>query len=535
MTEQGRHAAPEDPAAFARPPGVTDPFEPRAQPPAYTPPPPTVAPADAAAFGRPPGAAAFDAPPGARLAPRPTPQQAVPRMVADAFGRTPSGGDGFDPAPGTRIAPAGSEPQSPWWRRGAERDPWRDPSSPFWLGRGAVFAGGSPAQLDPSLDVEQGEDEPVAEEPAADAPASNVRGGRFGLSTLMLALVVALVAGAIGGGAGYFIAHNASNSLHHSDVSFAQSDTPANRPPNSVAGIAKRVGPAVVSIAVQTPDVYGVGSGVVIDKDGDVLTNNHVVAAAAGVSGATITVTFSNEDTARAQIVGRDPVSDLAVIKVPDDQLTVATLGNSAKLAVGDPVIAIGSPLGLQGTVTAGIVSALNRAVHVFGDNGQSDAYLDAIQTDASINPGNSGGALVDAAGAVVGINSAAQESSNNGGASTPTSGIGYAIPIDYAEQVAAQLIRSGHATHGSLDAQGRTATSGLQEGAYLEQVVPNGAAANAGLRNGDVIIVAGGRLIQTFDQLEIVVQEQQPGDSLQVTYLRGASKQTTTVKLGSA
>jgi len=203
---------------------------------------------------------------------------------------------------------------------------------------------------------------------------------------------------------------------------------------------------------------------------------------------------------------------------------------------VGDPVIAIGSPLGLEGTVTSGIVSALNRAVHVFGDDGNSDAYLDAIQTDAAINPGNSGGALVGADGSVVGINSAAALSSPSGsGQSTPTSGIGYAIPINYARGIAEQLIKSGRAVHGSLDAQGRTATANLQEGAYLEQVVPKGAAAKAGLRNGDVIVIADGRAIVSYDQLVVIVQEHKPGDKVSVTFFRGAAKKTASVTLSSA
>ena len=224
------------------------------------------------------------------------------------------------------------------------------------------------------------------------------------------------------------------------------------------------------------------------------------------------------------------------MLKVPDDELTVAPLGKSSTLAVGDPVVAIGSPLGLTGTVTSGIVSALNRPVHVFGEDGQSDAYLDAVQTDAAINPGNSGGALVDAGGRLVGINSAAALSAPNGnGGTTQASGIGYAIPIDYAREIALELIRSGKAVHGSLNAQGRTAEAGLQAGAYLEQVEPKGAAAKAGLRNGDVIIVADDKPILSYDQLIVVVQEHKPGDRIDVTYYRGSAKRSATVTLGSA
>jgi S1-C subfamily serine protease len=519
--------------AYRRPQGIEDSFAPREQPPNYTPPPPTAPPEERAAYGRPPGAGAYDPAPGQRLAPRPAERPVVPAVAAQAFGRSPAGSDGFDAAPGTRIAPSAGAPESPWWKKDADRDPWRDPASPFWLGRGAIFTGGRPGQLDPAQDSEPADDTSEPKDEPDEAPKVVGMRRRFGVGAILGAVLIALVAGTLGGGAGYFLADRAQDLLHRSDVHLSQVDSAANRPPGSVADIAKRIGPAVVSIAVTTSSQYAVGSGVVVDGHGYVLTNNHVISGA--TDGGSIVVTFSNEDSAKAQIVGRDEVSDLAVLKVPDTSLTVAALGNSDKLAVGDPVIAIGSPLGLEGTVTSGIVSALGRAVHVFDDTGNSDAYLDAIQTDAAINPGNSGGALVDAAGAVVGINSAAATNSSQSGQNQLASGIGYAIPINYARDVADQLIKTGKAQHGSLDAQGRTATAGLQEGAYLEQVVPKGAAYQAGLRNGDVIVSADDRVIVSYDQLVVVVQEHKPGDKIAVTYYHGAAKKTATVTLGSA
>jgi S1-C subfamily serine protease len=526
-----------DDSGYRRPDGLQDSFVPRPAVPAYTPPPRTVAPQDAEAFGRPQDAGAFAPGPGDRVPPRPTARPAVPWQLASAFGATPEATDGFAPAPGDRIEPTGAEPEYPWWKRDAQRDPWRDPAAPFWLGRGAIYTAGEPAQLDASFDEEH-EDEPVSAIEEEEPAPTVITGGRsrFGLNAILLSLVIALVAGAIGGFGGYWLAGNSHDALHRSDVSLAQVDGAANRPPGSIAAIVKHVGPAVVSLAVTSADKskYGVGSGVVIDKHGYVLTNDHVAEVAKG--GGSIVATFSDEDTARARIVGLDPISDIAVLKVPDDALTVAQLGKSSQLAVGDPVIAIGSPLGLEGTVTAGIVSALNRPVHTSNDGGSSGAYLDAIQTDAAINPGNSGGALVDARGAVIGINSAARLLTNDGANGTlPVSGIGYAIPIDYAREIALQLIKSGKAVHGSLDAQGRTAQAGLQEGAYLEQVVPKGAAAKAGLRNGDVIIVADGKAIISYDQLVVMVQEHQPGERMDVTYYRGSAKKSTTVTLGSA
>jgi S1-C subfamily serine protease len=509
---------------FGRPEGVDSSFAPRPQQPVYTPPPPTVPPDHRAVFGRPQPGAVFAPLAGERLAPRPTHNPPVPWMFSEVFSPSPTAVEGFDPLPGTRIAPTGKEPESPWWRRNAHLDPWRDPRSPFWLGQGAIYTEGRPAQLEPTQDTEF--DDFVAAA-AAEVPTQAVVGrAKYGLRILILSIVIALVAGAIGGGTGYLLTRSTSDSLHRSGVHLAQGGSPANRPPGSIADIAKRVGPSVVSIAVTTDTAEDVGSGVVIDKAGYVLTNNHVVEAAA--TSGSIVVTFSNEDSARATIVGRDPVSDLAVIKVPTTSLTVASLGFSKDLAVGDPVIAIGSPLGLQGTVTTGIVSALNRPVHVFDDQGNSDAYIGAVQTDAAINPGNSGGALVDASGRVVGINSAAAQLSEQ----SQAIGIGFAIPIDYAKGIAEQLIATGHAVHGSLSATGKSVVSGLEEGAYLEQVVPGGAAARAGLRNGDVVVVADGQPVLTFDQLVVEVQEHKPGDTIVITYFRGSAKRTASVTL---
>jgi serine protease Do len=545
LSEQsGRHAAgqPDDAPneeAFVRPPGVAEGFAPRAPEPDYPPPPPTVSPEEQAVFGRPVGAGAapFAPQPGERLSPQPTFVAPVPRMLSDTFGPTTGAIGGFDPAPGTRIRPTSRAAESPWWKADARSDPWRDPNSPFWLGRGAVFADGQVAQLAPDEDTEHTDDEPLQPAPDDDEPAAPPGKYRVGLRAVVFMALVGLVAGLVGGGAGYWLTKHARDSLHRSDVTLGRSGKPANRPRGSVADIAKRVGPAVVSIAVTTPRQYSVGSGVVIHKAGYVLTNNHVISDAAGGDG-TIVVTFANEATAKAQIVGRDPTSDLAVLKVPDDQLTVAALGNSDQLAVGDPVIAIGSPLDLQGTVTEGIVSALERAVAIPSDSGGDSVYIDAIQTDAAINHGNSGGALVDASGAVVGINSAAAFGTTDpSGQQSAVSGIGFAIPMNYARGIAQQLIRSGKAVHATIGAQGRSATAndGLDQGAYLEQVAPAGPAAKAGLRNGDVIVAADGKTVLGYPQLVVIVLSHKPGESINVTYFRGAAKKTAQVTLGTA
>jgi S1-C subfamily serine protease len=539
--ETGRHVAGQSgdvpvEDGFARPPGIDDGFAPRDPEPDYAPPPRTVSPQERAVFGRPEGAHEFAPLPGERMSPQPTEVASVPRVMAEAFGPAAGAVGGFDPAPGTRINPSGHRTESPWWKADAQRDPWRDPNSPFWLGQGAVFTGGRPAQLPPEDDAERDEDELAVEPAAENEPQAVPAKYRVGLRAVLFIVLLGLVAGLVGGGAGYWLTKHTRDSLHRSDVKLAQTGTPANRPRGSIADLAKRVGPAVVSIAVTTPREYAVGSGVVIDKNGYVLTNNHVIADAASGDG-TIVVTFADEATAKAQIAGRDPTSDLAVLKVPGDQLTVASLGDSDKLAVGDPVIAIGSPLDLQGTVTEGIVSAVRRAVVIPSDSGGEGVYIDAIQTDAAINHGNSGGALVDASGAVVGINSAAAFGTTDpSGQQSAVSGIGFAIPMNYARGIAEQLIRTGKAVHASLGANGRSATAndGLDQGAYLEQVVPSGAAAKAGLRNGDVIAAADGKSIVSYPQLVVIVQSHKPGDSISVTYFRGAAKKTTRVTLGS-
>jgi S1-C subfamily serine protease len=553
----GRHAArdsgsaqtsgttPAEPAApdaggaeFARPEGVDTAFAPREAPPAYTPPPPTASPEEHAVFGRPAGAPPFAPPAGDRVPPRPLDKPPVSQPLADAFGTPPTARDGFAPPPGTRIEPSGPQPESPWWKPDAYRDPWRDPNALYWLGRGAVFSGRQPTQLDPAEDEETDLDLPV--EPPPDEPKAEEkqgRRGRLGLSVLTLVIVAALLAGGAGGAIGWWIADTGNGLLHNGDVKLSKTGKPANRPPGSVADIAKRVGPAVVSISVTTPDEFAVGSGVVIDKNGYVLTNNHVISVAPGVK-PTIVVTFASEATAKAQVVGTDPTSDLAVLKVPTTQLTVASLGDSSTLAVGDPVIAIGSPLGLQGTVTEGIVSALNRAVHITDSQSTAGVYIDAIQTDAAINHGNSGGALVDASGAVVGINSAAALSTTDAnGTESAASGIGFAIPINYARGIAQQLIHTGKAVHATFGAQGRSATAdqGLEQGAYLVQISPGGPAAKAGLQAGDVIVVADGKPIESYDQLVVIIQEHNPGDTIGVTYFRGVKKINAAVTLAKA
>ena len=385
-------------------------------------------------------------------------------------------------------------------------------------------------------------------EPIGPSPALPESRGGARLAAAVLA--AALVAGGAGGYLGYRGAR--SDNAAGSDVrqpaatlstsapsAPAASSTLTSRPPNSVAGIAARVLKSVVSISVQSGTSGGTGSGVVLLSEGYVLTNNHVVADAA-TGGGKITVSFNGtgQQDLPASIVGRDPETDLAVIKVRGGRaLTPATLGSSSNLVVGDPVIAIGSPLGLAGTVTSGIISALNRTVRVPSEKASTPAtpLFNAIQTDAAINPGNSGGALVDSAGRVIGINSAIATLGSSGvDTQTGSIGVGFAIPVDEARSIAEQLIRTGRATHPAIGVSAATvgADGGAIRGAKLSNILPGGSAQKAGLQSGDVITKLNGTSVGSVDQLIVTLRTFQVGERITVSYLRGGSAMTANLVL---
>ena len=346
-------------------------------------------------------------------------------------------------------------------------------------------------------------------------------------------LATALLAGGVGG---YVGSRGDHADVHDRTATLGApiTGTTVSRPAASVAAIAARVLRSVVSVQVEGDTSGGTGSGVVLRSDGYVLTNDHVVA-----DGGTITVSFTDESSPdlTARVVGTDPETDLAVIKVVGaPRLQPATLGTSSDLVVGDPVIAIGSPLGLAGTVTTGIISALNRTVQVPSESGRTaPPLLNAIQTDAAINPGNSGGALVDAAGRVIGINSAiATLGSGSSDVQSGSIGVGFAIPVDEARSIAEQLIRSGRATHPSIGVTARTvgADGDGPRGARIVSDVPGGAAQKAGLRSGDVITAVGEVQVHSVDQLIVALREHRVGETVSVTYLRGAARRTADVVL---
>jgi putative serine protease PepD len=308
----------------------------------------------------------------------------------------------------------------------------------------------------------------------------------------------------------------------------------------AVTPVADQVLPSVVTVSSQGTTSAGTGSGEVIRSDGYILTNNHVIANAAGPGGK-VSVLFANGTSQSASIVGRDELTDLAVLKVSDTSgLKPIAIGSSADLQVGEPVVAVGAPLGLSGTVTSGIVSALDRTVEVPAEGDSSALLVSAIQTDAAINPGNSGGALVNCAGQLVGIPSAGASLPSASGESGGSIGLGFAIPVDSATTVADQIIATGRATHSYFGLQtvpipaAAAQQAGLPGGVYVVGVIPGGPAAQAGLQAGDVITSVNGDQVTSNIQLQELTLTKSPGERVQVGYVRNGKQGTATVTLGT-
>lgn len=346
-------------------------------------------------------------------------------------------------------------------------------------------------------------------------------------SAIIWAIIIGIVAGAFGA--------SSSGSLFGHSTRISLSSSTIERPASSVAGIAKRVLPSVVSIEAKNADGGATGSGFVIASDGYILTNNHVIASAV-TSGGSIKVRLQDGRSFDATVVGRDVSYDLAVLRIANRTLTALQFGDSDKVAVGDSVLAIGSPLGLSGTVTLGIISAKDRAVTA-GESAEENSFINALQTDAAINPGNSGGPLVDATGAVIGVNSAIATLGSSFGGQTGSIGLGFAIPINQARKTAEQLIKNGKATYPIIGVSVDMSFTG--SGALIAKksnaVMTGGPAAKAGLKPGDVIITFGGREIATPEELIVAVRSHDVGDSVSVTYMRGEKKLTATLILTAA
>ncbi|MBN0045175.1 trypsin-like peptidase domain-containing protein [Streptomyces actuosus] len=363
------------------------------------------------------------------------------------------------------------------------------------------------------------------------------RGGVVGA-----ALALALVSGLVGGAVGVYLERNGGVG----GIELPQAGKePAGRAPDSVAGIAARALPSVVTLHVSGSESAGTGTGFVLDTRGHILTNNHVVEPAGGDG--VITVVFNGGQTADAEVVGRDAGYDLAVVKVTGVKgLRPLPLGNSDNVRVGDPVVAIGAPFDLEGTVTSGIISARERPITAGGEKGDGSdvSYVDALQTDAPINPGNSGGPLLDSRARVIGINSAirsADGGSDSDGGQAGSIGLGFAIPINQGKRVAEELIDTGRATHPVIGITLDLDYSG--DGARVDDRGSNGGPAvstggpgdRAGIEPGDVITSVDGQRVHSGEELIVKTRAHRPGDRLELTLERGGRQRKVSLTLGSS
>ena len=367
-------------------------------------------------------------------------------------------------------------------------------------------------------------DTPWWQSDAETKPAQLVK-ARSNSNFFVIVVVIAVIAGGIGA----VIGRSSSTNL---GANLVQTNNTVERAPDSIAALAARVIPAVVSISVNGVTGSGTGSGFFFDSDGFILTNNHVIDAAA--RGGTINVKLSDGKKYPAKLIGRDSSYDLAILKI--DVIAAPTLqfGNSDQVQVGDAVIAIGSPLGLSGTVTSGIISSKNRAVTTGSGNGES-SFINALQTDAAINPGNSGGPLVDATGAVVGVNSAIATLGLTSQAGSI--GLGFAIPINQAKKTAEQLIATGSATYPimGISVDSRFTGSGALITIEGVGITPGGPADKAGLKEGDLIIEFNGAEVENSDELIVMIRSKSVGDKVTIKYQRNNIVRQTTVTLAAS
>lgn len=393
----------------------------------------------------------------------------------------------------------GSAGQSPWWSD-ALADPWRDPQSAARV-----------VQPLPSY--------PRDQQVSDDAAALDGGPARAPGSVFAVALVTALLAGALGGTLGYlFAVRNGFGGGTVLGGSGAARSAPAlaQRAPDSLAGVARRVLPSVVTVRVATARGFSLGSGFIASTDGYVITNDHVVEDASG----TASVMLNDATTLPAKVAGRDPESDIAVLKVERSGLTPVEFGDSDQIAVGDPVLAMGSPLALANTVTSGIISALDRTIQA-GEPGGQVRYYAAIQTDAAVNHGNSGGPLVDGAGRVIGVNSVIKSIANRE-EEAGNIGLAFAVPINQAKRVAQEIIDTGKARRTVIGAQLDSAYRSATGGVRLMGVDATGPAAGAGLKVGDVVVRLDGRPVDEPTDLIALVRKYAPGSVVVVEFRRG-------------
>ena len=367
--------------------------------------------------------------------------------------------------------------------------------------------------------------------PAGDLPPTRYprRGPSAGAVIGMVAGagLIAVTAGVIGGGVGYVVARETLPPVTATEAtSTVATAALPSVVPGTIAEVAATAQPAVVQLNVVGGPGEGTGSGFVISDDGYIITNHHVAGVAA--EGGSIEVVFSDGSTETGRLVGSSPGYDVAVVKVNRTGMDALPLGSSADLNVGDAVIAVGSPLGLTGTVTTGIVSALNRPVTA---GGEADlAFINAIQTDAAINPGNSGGPLLDGTGAVIGVNSAI--ATMGMGAQSGSIGLGFAIPIDVAKRITDEIIATGTSSTPIIGVSLDTAFTG--PGGRVEEVTPGGPADLAGLQPGDLITRVDGQVVADSTQLIVSIRAKAPGDTVRLTVERNGQTSDLEMTLGS-
>jgi putative serine protease PepD len=430
----------------------------------------------------------------------------------DGTGRDAASAVGAPQSPAAAIPaafpagpPAGPVDPSAWWSDAAT-DPWRDPHAATAIVLHAPT---------------------VADEVQPPDFTPRRRSASLG-QVLLISVLAALLAGALGGALGYVAAVKggvATSNVLGSGGSSAPAL--AQRAPTSLAGVVKAVLPSVVTVRVDSDFGSAIGSGFIVTPDGYVVTNDHVIDGLTGNA----TITFSNSTTAPAKLVGTDPESDIAVLKLDKTGLPAVTFGDSDSIAVGDPVLAVGAPLDLPETVTYGIISALHRPLEISSGSGPT-RYYSAIQTDASINHGNSGGPLFDTAGRVIGVD-AVIKSLGSSDQDTGSIGLAFAIPINEARRVAEQIIDTGKAGHTII---GATAESSYDQspdgGVPIASVSPGGPADNAGIKPGDVIMDVGGSLLTASGDLIALVRAYAPGSIVPVVYTRSGVAHTAEVKL---
>jgi putative serine protease PepD len=375
-----------------------------------------------------------------------------------------------------------------------------------------------------------------------EATAPQQKGPGWG-ALVAVSAIAALLAASIGGVFGGWL--GATGRVDFGRLDRTPSSIPSAgagstaRPQGSIANIAANALPSVVTIKVDGADGGGTGSGFVLDRDGHIITNNHVVASAA--SGGTIKVELSNGTEIEATIAGRDGSYDLAVLKTDRTDLVPLVMGSSKDVVVGDPVIAVGAPLGLESSVTSGIVSALNRPVSPGGD-GNTQSFINAIQTDAAINPGNSGGPLLNMAGQVIGVNSAIARIPGATDTQSGNIGVGFSIPSDQVVKTAEQLIKTGTAQHPIIGVVLDREFTGdgvrilpKESDTSGPPIDPKGPAAKAGLRAGDVIVEFDGRRVTDPDDLVVAIRAKSVGDDVSMKVRRGSETISVTLTLSGS